>query len=102
MKISRLAIAAMVVLAVVSMAPARAHGCSVSNFELAEQQDLPPYSFVLFSKPGDDPNDQSLATLKDKTPYRRLLGVPGLGEVSRFKSARHCSSSLPIRSGDRP
>ncbi|MFO7900552.1 MAG: hypothetical protein R6V58_16010 [Planctomycetota bacterium] len=59
-----LAPAMALVLAVASIATPSARPCTISQFELAEQQDLPPYTFVLFYKPGDDPNDQSLATLK--------------------------------------
>jgi hypothetical protein len=45
--------------------PLDAAACSISQFEMAEQTDLPRYTVVLFYKPGTPANDASLAALRD-------------------------------------
>ncbi len=44
--------------------PSVARACAISQFALAEQEDLPPFTFVLFYDPGNEADDESLETLK--------------------------------------
>lgn len=65
----------------------------------------------LYSRQVRELEKRILATVKDNTPYRRLLGVPGLGEilaitvyyelgeVGRFKNAGQCSSYCRVVPG---
>jgi hypothetical protein len=51
--------------AVAILVPAEARACSVSQFELAEQGELPRYTLVLFHKPGTPENEASVKTLEE-------------------------------------
>jgi hypothetical protein len=39
--------------------------CTVSQFEVAEKEGLPPYSFLLFYKPGNPASEKSLVVLRE-------------------------------------